>query len=120
MRRPARRHIEVLDDIPRQALAAPVAVVRKGLEEMSEVTTAAIVVVTTSGCGLLSLLATLVFLWKVYKRGGRQDLTAAASALRRARPRRVSMPANGPSSLVAGSSRRRRNAGASRRPARTN
>ncbi|UMP07238.1 hypothetical protein [Amycolatopsis sp. EV170708-02-1] len=52
---------------------------------MIEVTTAAIAVAATSGCGLLGLLATLVFLWKIYKRGGRQDLAAAARALRDAR-----------------------------------
>lgn len=57
---------------------------------MGEVTTTAIVVMTTIGCGFLSLLATLVFLWKVYKRGGRHDLTAAARALRETR--RLAIP----------------------------
>jgi len=59
---------------------------------MIDVTTTAIVVAATSGFGFLSLLARLVFLWKVYKRGGRYDLTAAARALREARPRRLPLP----------------------------
>ncbi|MFF1614160.1 hypothetical protein ACFVYA_40890 [Amycolatopsis sp. NPDC058278] len=41
-----------------------------------------IIVVATSLFSFLSLLAVLVFLWKVYKHGGRGDLTAAAQALR--------------------------------------
>ncbi len=44
-----------------------------------------VIVVATSLFSFLSLLATLVFLWKVYKRGGRSDLTAAARALHEAR-----------------------------------
>lgn len=56
---------------------------------MIELTTTAIVVMGTSLIGFLSLVAVLVFLWKVYKRGGRQDLTAAARALRDARPARL-------------------------------
>lgn len=56
---------------------------------MTELTTTAVVVMATSLIGFLSLLITLVFLWKVYKRGGRQDLTAAARALRDARPHRL-------------------------------
>jgi len=56
---------------------------------MTELTTTAVVVMATSLIGFLSLLAVLVFLWKVYKRGGRHDLTAAARALRDARPHRL-------------------------------
>lgn len=56
---------------------------------MIELTTTALVVMGTSLIGFLSLVAVLVFLWKVYKRGGRQDLTAAAHALRDARPSRL-------------------------------
>lgn len=56
---------------------------------MIEPTTTAIVVLGTSLIGLLSLIAVLVFLWKVYKRGGRRDLTAAARALHDARPARL-------------------------------
>lgn len=56
---------------------------------MTELTTTAVVVMATSLIGFLSLLITLVFLWKVYKRGGRHDLTAAARALRDARPLRL-------------------------------
>jgi hypothetical protein len=50
-------------------------------------TTTAIAIASLTG--FLSLLATLVFLWKVYKRGGRQDLTAAGRALRDARTYRL-------------------------------
>ncbi|MET8854496.1 hypothetical protein [Amycolatopsis sp. NPDC004625] len=50
------------------------------------------VIVTTSLFSFLSLLATLVFLWKVYKHGGRGDLTAAARALRDVRRRWPSAP----------------------------
>jgi hypothetical protein len=52
---------------------------------MTELTTTVVGVTATSLIGFLSLLITLVFLWKVYKRGGRHDLTAAARALRDAR-----------------------------------
>lgn len=45
---------------------------------MIEVTTVAIAVAATSGCGLLGLLATLIFLWRVYKRGGRQAVCVAS------------------------------------------
>lgn len=56
---------------------------------MTELTTTAVVVMATSLIGFLSLLITLVFLWKVYKRGGRHDLTAAARALRDTRSHRL-------------------------------
>ncbi|WP_328647391.1 hypothetical protein OHS58_05745 [Amycolatopsis sp. NBC_00348] len=52
-----------------------------------------IIVVATSLFSFLSLLAVLVFLWKVYKHGGRGDLTAAAQALRDVRrPRSLARP----------------------------
>ncbi|OXM59761.1 hypothetical protein [Amycolatopsis vastitatis] len=47
--------------------------------------TATVIVGATSLFSFLSLLATLVFLWKVYQHGGRNDLTAAARALHEAR-----------------------------------
>ncbi|WP_410595493.1 hypothetical protein [Amycolatopsis sp. lyj-23] len=50
--------------------------------DVINVTTTAIVVAATCALGVLRLLLTLLFLWKVYTRGGRQDLTAAARALR--------------------------------------
>ena len=56
---------------------------------MTELTTTAIAFMVAGLFGFLSLLVTTVFLWKVYKRGGRTDLTAAARALREARPRRL-------------------------------
>ena len=49
-----------------------------------ELTTAA-VVLAAGLIGVLGLTITLVFLWKVYDRGGRDDLQAAARALRDAR-----------------------------------
>jgi hypothetical protein len=39
--------------------------------------------------GFLSLLAILTFLWKVYDRGGRADLSAASRAIRDARQRQA-------------------------------
>lgn len=54
---------------------------------MTELTTVTALLLAAALIGFLSLLATLVFLWKVYKHGGRRDLTAAAQALRDARPR---------------------------------
>jgi len=56
---------------------------------MTELTTTAITFTIAGLFGFLSLLVTTVFLWKVYERGGRTDLTAAARALREARPRRL-------------------------------
>jgi hypothetical protein len=56
---------------------------------MTELTTTAITFMVAGLFGFLSLLVTTVFLWKVYKRGGRNDLIAAARALREARPRRL-------------------------------
>jgi len=40
-----------------------------------------------SVCALIALISVLVFLWKVYDRGGRTDLAAAARAVRDARQR---------------------------------
>jgi hypothetical protein len=55
---------------------------------MTELTTTVMAVAATGLFGFLSLLVIVVFLWKVYKRGGRGDLTAAARALRESRPQR--------------------------------
>ncbi len=54
---------------------------------MTELATVTALLLVTALIGFLRLLATLVFLWKVYKRGGRRDLTAAAQTLREARHR---------------------------------
>lgn len=54
---------------------------------MTELATATALVLATALVGFFSLVATLVFLWKVYKHGGHHDLTAAAKALRDARHR---------------------------------
>jgi hypothetical protein len=56
---------------------------------MTELTTATALVLATAMVGFLSLVATLLFLWKVYKHGGRNDLTAAAKALQDALHRRA-------------------------------
>jgi hypothetical protein len=56
-------------------------------------TAAMIAVAIGSVFGFLSLLAILVFLWKVYDRGGRADLNAASRAIRDARQRQLSVPA---------------------------
>ncbi|RJQ87483.1 hypothetical protein [Amycolatopsis panacis] len=50
---------------------------------------ATITTVATSLFAFLSLMATLVFLWKVYNRGGPDHLKAAARALRDSRPHRL-------------------------------
>lgn len=45
-----------------------------------------IIVVVASGlCGLVAKWMTLRFLQRIYERGGREDLTAAAEALRHVR-----------------------------------
>src|SRR5258707_523873 len=49
-------------------------------------TAAMIAVAIGSVSGFLSLLAILGFLWKVYDRGGRADLSAASRATRDVRP----------------------------------
>ncbi len=54
---------------------------------MTELATVTAPLLVAALIGFLSRLARLVFLWKVYKRGGRRDLTAAAQALQDARPR---------------------------------
>ena len=47
------------------------------------ISTLAVIGVITGGvCGLASLALLLRFLWRVYDRGGRTDLVAAAKALR--------------------------------------
>ncbi|MDQ3150801.1 MAG: hypothetical protein M3R63_03450 [Actinomycetota bacterium] len=38
-----------------------------------------------SVCALIALISVLVFLWKIYDRGGRTDLAVAARAVRDAR-----------------------------------
>jgi hypothetical protein len=73
---------------------------------MTEMATV-IAVVATGLFGFLSLLVTVVFLWKVYKHGGRGDLTAAARALRESRPQRGFVLARRPQPAeVAGEARR--------------
>jgi len=47
--------------------------------------TISVVFAVGSVCALIALISVLVFLWKVYDRGGRTDLTAAARAVRDAR-----------------------------------
>jgi hypothetical protein len=42
-------------------------------------------------CGLVSFGLLLIFLWKVYRAGGREDMKAAAEALREARRRDLGM-----------------------------
>ncbi|MFC8530281.1 hypothetical protein [Nocardia sp. NPDC057227] len=42
--------------------------------------------VVPSVCSLVALWLVLRFLWQVYRVGGRTDMTAAADAVRRARP----------------------------------
>lgn len=61
--------------------------------------TTAFMALAASLIGVLSLSVTLLFLWKVYKRGGRKDLQAAARALRDARPHRLADIAAGLGSL---------------------